>query len=120
MASRGVAASGGVKAQVGHMRIVVDLDFYDPGAFEQAVKEVIESMGRQDLSSEPRSVTRCSVVWPGRAPLTEQEWGRRYGVVRRILEERDEMGISLEQACAREGIPYSTFRYWRRRMTTDG
>jgi hypothetical protein len=53
----------------------------------------------------------------GRPRLTEKQWEERFQTVRDVQRKSEELGITLEQACARIGVPYSTFRGWRRKMT---
>ena len=108
-----------MKTKCGHMRIVVDLDFFDGDEFIRAVKRVVEEVVQQGSSSQSPVVIRCGIGWPGRAPLTEKDWQKRFDMVEKILRSKESLGITLEQACAREGIPYSTFRYWRGKMKTD-
>jgi hypothetical protein len=52
----------------------------------------------------------------GRPPLTDEEWTARFDLVKQVQKKREEMGITLEQACARVGISYSSFRRWRQNM----
>jgi hypothetical protein len=53
----------------------------------------------------------------GRQPSTQKEWERRSATVEEVLQKREKLGITLEQACARAGVCYSTFRYWRREIS---
>ncbi len=48
----------------------------------------------------------------GRKRLQEAEWKKRFVTVEKILNTANDRGISVPQACAREGKPYSTFRGW--------
>lgn len=53
----------------------------------------------------------------GRPRLTERELQARAQIVDEVLRTQKKLNITLEQACARKGIPYSTFRDWRRKTT---
>jgi hypothetical protein len=55
---------------------------------------------------------------PGPKPLSDEEKRKRADTVEKILKVSKEAGITHEQACAREGVPYGTFRDWRRKYLT--
>ena len=52
----------------------------------------------------------------GRNPLTEAEKTERAAAVNRVLETKQRLGITEKQACAREGVDYSNFRRWKKRI----
>lgn len=52
----------------------------------------------------------------GRKPLTEAAWQKREEKVDAILLRAETDDISQETACDREGIPYGTFKDWRRKL----
>jgi hypothetical protein len=53
----------------------------------------------------------------GRPPLTEEEWQERFDKVASVQQTREKRNCTLEQACAWEQVPYSSFINWQRRMT---
>lgn len=52
----------------------------------------------------------------GRRPLTSDQWKERFDKVEEILSKKNSLTIRSEKiACEREGVPYSTFKGWKRK-----
>jgi len=56
----------------------------------------------------------------GRKPLTDDEWKERHKQVEAVLEKAKGLHISEEKACGRLGIPYGTFKDWKRHWRKKG
>ena len=106
------------KTPCGRMHVAWQIDFFDREGFDNAVSRMADATER--LSAAPHAIVHCRVSTGGRHPLAEADWAQRFQVVRRIETAKEGEGITLRQACAREGIPYSTFRDWRRKMRERG
>jgi hypothetical protein len=104
------------QAQTGHVRITIDIECFDPNVLTQMANELIKVAAQLNPTLQSPIVLKLVTGKGGRRPLSEREWEKRFEAVERILEASEESGITLEQACAREGIPYSTFRHWRQKM----
>jgi hypothetical protein len=52
----------------------------------------------------------------GRRPLTDEEWQRRREQVEKIIQRSIKRGTSERLACENEGVAYSTFRDWKRKL----
>ena len=66
--------------------------------------------------TEPPMHTGSDTGRVGRPPLTEEQWQERFADVENVLQKHKDLRITLKQACARVGIPHSTFQDWRREM----
>jgi hypothetical protein len=55
----------------------------------------------------------------GRPESTREEWIQRGLKIIEVEDYRNRQQVTYEQACARAGVVYSTFRDWRRRIPKD-
>ena len=98
----------------GRIRVAWEIDFSDHDEFADALRQIAEATDQ--VRTLPDAIVRYSNVTTGRFPLTDAEWEERFEVVRRVLRTKEREEITLEQACARAGVPYTTFKDWRRKM----
>jgi len=52
---------------------------------------------------------------PGRPPYTDQQWQEKFEQVEKVIQKAEAAGISEKTASELMGIPYSTFKYWKKR-----
>jgi hypothetical protein len=102
------------KTPRGRIRVSWHIDFFDADEFAEAVEKIADATAQ--VKATPNGGARASLVTTGRYCLTDAEWEERFEVVRRITNLKDERKLTFERACELEGIPYSTFRYWRGKM----
>ena len=98
----------------GRIRIAWEIDFFDPDKFLDVVDQITSATDQEGVV--PEAIIQYPHGSAGRAPLPETEWEKRFAIVRRILATSSDRQITLKRACEIEGISYSTFRDWRRRM----
>lgn len=95
----------------------------NPGtSFEQVTEMTVTGLSSPD-DIRPTSDTREENQGrkAGRKPLTEDEWEKRFSIVEKILKKKQERNISSEElACQLEGLPYGTFKHWKRKWRDEG
>lgn len=100
----------------GSVSITIEIRCSDVAVLTRVVSGLVQMTAQLSAPQRSQMLIRLSAGSGGRRALGMEGWRRRFQIVRRILETSEGADITLEQACAREGIPYSTFRYWRLRM----
>jgi hypothetical protein len=101
---------------VEQVSITIQLDLSDDDACQDALAGFETFFAKLGDRGQAKVVFRSHPIATGRPPLTDEEWTARFDLVKQVQKKREEMGITLEQACARVGIAYSSFRRWRQNM----
>ena len=77
------------------------------------LKQVIDAVTRETEQTKPTTAD-VGAGKVGRPPLTDAQRRERFETVEKVLKKKRRLGITEEQACAREAVPYSTYKDWKR------
>lgn len=95
--------------------IAIDLDLSDKAGCQHVLEEITTMITQLNAVLSLQVIVVYGPTKAGRPPLTAQEWEDRFATVERIVAVKESLGITLKQACAREGVPYDTVLYWKRK-----
>jgi hypothetical protein len=82
---------------------------------DQFMAAAREAQEQERFAVERRGKSR----YTGRPETTREEWLQRGRKIVEVEDYHNRQQISYEQACARAGVVYSTFRDWRRKIPKD-
>jgi hypothetical protein len=85
------------------------------GGVDQIMAAAREAQEQERLTAGRRGRGKDT----GRPETTREEWVQRGRKIIEVEECHNRQQISYEQACARAGVVYSTFRDWRRKIPKD-